>query len=204
MDLIKLPILGQPNDSPWPTPEEYTYWESRKNRTFYVDYEIDEMYELMELSKVIVQMNIAEKDIENPDPIYLFIHSYGGDLEQANFFADLCTSSRIPIVTIAMGVSMSAGFIIFLAGHKRYMFKHTQLLIHEGSASFTGSAQEIEQAQKNYKKQLNEMKDYILERTSIDEKVFNKNKNKDWYLTSQEAVDYNVASIITSFSDILK
>ena len=31
---------------------------------------------------------------------------------------------------------------------------------------------QIEEAQKNYKKQLNEMKEYILERTNIDEKNF--------------------------------
>lgn len=30
-------------------------------------------------------MNIEEKDNENPDPIRLFIHSYGGDIEQALF-----------------------------------------------------------------------------------------------------------------------
>ena len=57
------------------------------------------------------------------------------------------------------------------------------MLIHEGSAAFQGTAAEIEQAQKNYRKQLDEMKEYILERTAISEAIFNKNKSKDWYLT---------------------
>ena len=67
-------------------------------------------------------MNIKEKDIpeEELKPIRIFIHSYGGDLEQATFFSDLLLSSRIPITTVAMGVAMSAGFLIFLAGSKRY------------------------------------------------------------------------------------
>lgn len=48
------------------------------------------------------------------------------------------------------------------------------------------------------------MKEYILERTSIDEKTFNKNKNKDWYLTSKELIDYHVVdALIENIDDIL-
>lgn len=192
-------------DNTLPNPEEYTYWQNRKNRTFYVDYEVDECYSLVELSKIIIQMNMEEGSIpkEQLKPIYIFVHSYGGDLEQANFFCDLIISSRIPIVTVAMGVAMSAGFLIFLAGHKRFAFKHSQLLVHTGSASFQGTSQQIEECQKNYKKQLDEMKDYILERTEIDVKTFNKNRNKDWYLTSDEISKYKVAEFITDFEEVI-
>ena len=88
MELLEIPLVGDTKESQLPTPEEYTYWKDRKNRTFYVDYEIDECYSLVELAKIIIQMNIEEKDVKKEDlkPIRLFIHSYGGDLEQANFF----------------------------------------------------------------------------------------------------------------------
>ena len=206
MELLEIPLVGDTKESQLPTPEEYTYWKDRQNRTFYVDYEIDECYSLVELAKIIIQMNIEERDIpkEQLQPIRLFIHSYGGDLEQANFFCDLVQASRIPIITIAMGVAMSAGFLIFLSGHKRYAFKHTQLLVHSGSAAFQGTAEQIEEAQKNYKKQIEEMKTYILEKTTIDEKTFNKNKNKDWYLSSDELLKYHVIDeIITDLSVII-
>lgn len=206
MEYIELPLVGQIKASEIPEPEEYTYWKSRASRTFYIDYEIDETYSLVELAKIIIQMNIDEANIpvEELKPIRIFIHSYGGDLGQTNFFCDLVQTSRIPIITIAMGVAMSAGFLIFLAGHKRYAFKHTQMLVHAGSASFNGTASEIEEAQKNYKKQIDEMKSYILERTNIDEKTFNKNKNKDWYLTTDDLLKYNVIDgIITDISTII-
>lgn len=205
MEII-LPESIFESDNPFPTPEQYTYWKSRQNRTFYIDYEIEEDYMLMELSKIIIQMNIEEKDIPEKElkPIYIWCHSYGGDLEQGFFFADLIMSSRIPIITIAMGAAMSAGFLIFLAGKKRYAFKHSQLLAHSGSAGFQGTAEQIEEAQKNYKKQINEMKDYILSRTTIDEKTFNKNKSKDWYFTPEELVKYNIVDkLIDDFNDIL-
>lgn len=206
MDYIELPLIGNIKASDIPEPEEFNYWTARKNRTFYIDYEIDESYSLVELAKTIIQMNIDEKDIptENLKPIRIFIHSYGGDLEQANFFCDLVQTSRIPVITIAMGVAMSAGFLIFLSGHKRYAFKHTQMLVHAGSAAFAGTASEIEEAQKNYKKQVDEMKAYILERTDIDEKTFNKNKNKDWYLSIDDLKKFNIIDgVITDISTIL-
>lgn len=205
MEILSLPLIGELKSSELPTPEEYTYWKSRENRTFYIDYEIDDDYSLIELGKIIIQMNIEEKDIpkEELKPIRLLIHSYGGDAEQAFFFADLCMSSRIPIITVAMGAAMSSGFIILLSGHKKFAFKHSQLLVHSGGAGFQGTAEQMEAFQKNYKKQLNEMKSYVLERTGIDEKVFNKNKSKDWYLTSDELIKYNVVdSLITNIEEI--
>lgn len=205
-NVLELPLIGGLKESEFPTPEEYTYWNDRKNRTFYIDYEIGNDYSLVELSKIIIQMNINEKSIpvERLNPIRIFIHSYGGDLEQANFFCDLVQSSRIPIITVAMGVAMSAGFLIFISGHKRYAFKHTQMMIHSGQGKFEGTAEQLEEAQKNYKKQIESMKSYILERTTIDEKTFNKNRSKDWYLTNDELVKYHVVDdIITNLSQII-
>ena len=75
MELLEIPLVGDTKESQLPTPEEYTYWKDRKNRTFYVDYEIDECYSLVELAKIIIQMNIEERDIpkEQLQPIRLFI-----------------------------------------------------------------------------------------------------------------------------------
>lgn len=204
MELFEIPLIGDTKGSDIPEPEVYTYWKDRKNRTFYIDYEIEEDYSLVELAKIIIQMNIEEKDIENPEPIRLFIHSYGGDIEQALFFCDLVKSSRIPIITIGMGVAMSAGFLIFLSGKKRYAFPHTSMLVHSGSAAFQGTAGQIEEAQRNYKKQIGQMKSYILANTNIDEKTFNKNKSKDWYLSSDELIKFGIIDeIITDLTTII-
>lgn len=204
---FELPILQEFEDTTFPTPEEWNYWQARENRTFYIDYEIDDEYKLVELGKVIIQMNMNELNIpkEELKPIYIWIHSFGGDGTQQRFFSDLLISSRIPIVTIAMGAAMSAGLLIFLSGHKRYAFKHSKLLVHAGYAGFEGTASEMEEFNKNYKKTIAEMKEYVLERTTIDEKMFNKNKNKDWYLTSEELIKYGIVDkLIDNIEDIFK
>ena len=187
-----------------PSPEEVEYWRLSKQRIFFIDYCIDEEYLLYELSKTIIRMNAEELTIpeEQLKPIYIYIMSYGGDVAQANFMCDLIEASRIPIVTIATGVAMSAGFLIFLAGKRRYAFEHSQLLVHQGSAAFEGTAEEVKEAQKNYQRQLDQMKDYIISHSKIDSATCNKNRKKDWYLTREEIEKYNLAKIVKNFTEI--
>ena len=48
------------------------------------------------------------------------------------------------------------------------------------------------------------MHDYILEKTSITQKLFNKNKGKDWFISDDEQVKYGIADkIVTSMDEIL-
>ena len=205
MQMIELPVIENIKSEGFLSPEEYTYWKARESRTFIIDYEIDEDYSLIELSKTIIQMNMDEKDIpkEELKPIYIFIHSFGGDSFQSSYFADLLIASRIPIVTVAMGAAMSAGFEILIAGHRRYAFKHTQTLVRAGYASFQGTQSEIEEFQKNNKKQLERTKEYVLSRTSIDEKLFNRYRTKDWYITGDDLVKYHVVDkIIDNIDEI--
>lgn len=189
------------------SPEEYNYWNSRKNRVFFIDYEIDSSYELIELGKSIIQMNIEELYVpkEQLQPIYLFVYSYGGDLEQTYGVIGIIESSRIPIITINMGVSMSAGFLLLLAGHKRYTFKHSTAMVHQGKAGFQGTPDEIKEAQKSYAKQLERMKKYILSRTKISESEFDKKRKNDWYLTDNEQLSRGIVDgIITDISELFK
>lgn len=203
--ITPVPLIGALKSSDIPSPEEYDYWQNRNKRIFFIDYEMDDDYQLINLSKTIIELNCEDiqTPVEKRVPIVIFIFSYGGDVNQASFFADLLIASKTPIITVATGVAMSAAFEIFLAGTKRYAFEHTQMLVHSGSADFKGTAEQIEAAQKNYKKMLDRSKTFVIERTSIDEKTFNKNRNKDWYLTKDDFIKYHIADkIITSLDEI--
>lgn len=186
-----------------PTPAELNYWNLRKQRVFWIDFEIDDNYECIELAKEIIRLNIEEKDEKHPEPIYIFIHSYGGDLEQAIFLCDLIESSSIPIVTIATGVAMSAGLLIFLSGARRYAFRHSKILIHSGSAALAGTMEQVDAAQAAYKKQMEQMKKYILEKTSIDESLYKKKQSKDWYISGESLIKLGIADkMVEKFADI--
>lgn len=200
---LPLPIPVVDTSSGLPSPDESLYWELKEHRTYWIDYEITENYDLITLAKEIIRLNKEEAGVTTPEPITLYIHSYGGDLDQAQFFCDLIESSHIPVITVAAGVAMSAGLLIFLSGKKRYAFKHSQLLIHQGSASFSGTADEIKSAQESYERKLEKMEKYILSHTSIDKKLFDKKKTKDWYVSGDELITLGIADkIIENFSDI--
>lgn len=187
------------------SPEEYTYWKSRQNRTFYIDYELNENFDAVELAKAIVQLNIEDKEIpeEELKPIYIWIFSPGGDTYQCDMLCDILEASRIPIVTINMGLAMSSAFFIFLAGKRRYCFEKSMFMVHSGYLSLSGRTDEVDSAHKNYKKELDRAKEYVLKHTTIDEKTYKKNQNKDWYMDAKEAVQYGVATLVSSFSEIV-
>lgn len=202
---IEMPDFMKDNTH-YPTPEEVEYWRLAKNRVFFIDYEIEDDYRLIELSKIIIRMNIEEMNTPEDElkPIYLYVMSYGGSLDQATAFCDIVEMSRIPIVTVCVGVAMSAGFLIFLAGKRRYALKQSVFLAHEGHAEFSGSASEIEQCQKNYRKTLDKMRTYILSHTTIDRKTFDRNRSKDWYITGKDEIEsFGIAKIIESFDEII-
>jgi len=186
-----------------PSPEEVTYWKLRKDRVFTITDEVD--CDCVELAKAIIQLNIEELNtpVEELKPIQIWLHTPGGDLDAALALCDVIESSRIPIITVCMGMAMSAGFLILLAGHSRYAFAHNQLLIHSGSASFAGTAEQMSSFQENYKKMLDMMKKYILEHTTIDERTFNKYKNRDWYVNCEDVEKYGIAKVIKSFEEIV-
>ena len=207
LEEILLPsVFDETRESNIPTPEEYQYWSDRSNRIFYIAYEIDDDYQLVELAKTIISINVEDANlaVEDRKPIRLFIMSYGGDLDQANFFCDLIRASKTPIYTIATGAAMSAGMLILLSGHKKYAFTHSRILVHQGSASFSGTATTVNDAAKDYNRQLDRMKEYILANTTIDKKTLNRKWSQDWYLSAEECLKYGIIDeIVTDLSTIL-
>ena len=153
-----------------------------------------------------MEYNIQDKGKKPEDrkKIFVYVYSYGGDLPAAYSFIAICETSKTPIATVNMGVAMSAGLLIMLASKERYCLKRSQALIHQGSGALQGSYSEIEENQKSYKKMVDDMGIYIMSKTKIDQKLFNKNKSKDWYLSDREQVELGIANkIVTSLDEIL-
>lgn len=204
MQVLDIVIPEELTDIKLPSPELVHYYKDYDKRRIYINYDIDDS--LFEITKQIMEYNRQDKDkpIEEIKPIIIYIQSYGGDLYQAYTLISTILASRVPVYTVNMGVAMSAGFLILLAGHKRYAMKYSTAMLHTGSGGASGTFEQMEEQQKNYKKLIDTMRDYILERTKIDVKLFNRNKSKDWYLTDKEQVELGVVNeIVASLDDIL-
>ena len=186
-----------------PSPELVNYYKDYDNRVIFVG-DVDDC--LFDVTKQIYEYNRQDKGkkVEDRTPITIQIMSYGGDLYQAYALISAILASTTPVYTINCGVAMSAGLLILLAGHKRFAMKYSTAMIHSGSGGAQGTYEQMEEQQKNYKKLVDLMRNYIMERTTIDSKLFNKNKTKDWYITDSEQVELGIVSkIVDNLDEII-
>jgi ATP-dependent Clp protease protease subunit len=187
-----------------PSPELLTYYRNLEDRVIWIDYGVDET--ILEVSKLIMYFNKEDKDIpvEQRKPIKLLLYSYGGDGQACFSLLDVIALSKTPVYTINMGVAMSAGLLILLAGHKRFCLKNSTALAHSGSGGASGTYEQTEAQMKDYKRFVDTMRNYIIERTNIDAKTLNKYKSKEWYLYSEDQVKFGIVNeIIDDIDKIL-
>jgi ATP-dependent Clp protease protease subunit len=187
-----------------PSPELLTYYRNLEDRVIWIDYGVDET--ILEVSKLIMYFNKLDKDIpiEERKPIKLLLYSYGGDGQACFSLLDIIALSKTPVWCINMGVAMSAGLLILLAGHKRFCLKHSTALAHSGSGGTSGTYESTEAQMKDYKRFVQTMRDYIIERTKIDSKLMNKKKSQEWYIYANEQVDLGIVDkIIDNIDEIL-
>lgn len=187
-----------------PAPESVLFYHNRDNRTFWIDYDID--VSVLDIAKWIIQINREDAGIpvEQRKPIRLLIFSYGGDGAACFSLLDTIAMSKTPVYTYNMGIAMSAGFLILLAGHKRFCTLRSTALAHSGSGGTSGSYESTEAQMKDYKHFVQAMRDYIIERTNIDTKLMNKKKSQEWYIYAEEQVQLGICDkIINSIDDIL-
>lgn len=204
MDTIEIKIPKAIDNLQLPDPAMVNYWRLAEKRSFYIDYEID--VELLEIQREIILANMEDKDVPVEDrvPIKLWVYSYGGDLDAAYSLISAIEMSKTPVITINAGVSMSAGLLILLAGHRRFATKRSTALIHSGSAVTSGTYEQIVEGQKQYDNMVKLMGEFIVDRTRITKKLFNKNKSKDWYISDIEQLELGIVDgILESFDSVI-
>lgn len=195
-ELLQLAIPADIANMQLPSPELLTYYRNLEDRIIWIDYGVDES--ILEVSKMIMYFNRQDKGIpaEERKPIKLLLYSYGGDGQACFSLLDIIALSKTPVYTVNMGVSMSAGLLILLSGHKRFCLKNSTALAHSGSGGASGTFEQTEAQMKDYKRFVDTMRDYIIERTKIDAKTLNKYKSKEWYLYSEDQLKYGIVNDI--------
>lgn len=144
--------------------------------------------------------NEAGTPVEERKPIKIFLHSPGGLLTSTFTMIDAIKMSKTPVYTIAMGETYSGGFFTFLAGHKKFAYPHASFLYHEGATTNGGDANKFRNFAKFYEVQLEQLRQVVLDNSSISEEEYEKHIKDDWWLTAEEAVKYGIAdAILTEF-----
>lgn len=147
----------------------------------------------------IMRFNSQDKDIpiKERKPIVLYINSPGGSVTDGYGVIDAIMTSKTPVYTVNQGICFSMGFLIFLAGHKRYAMPHSEFLMHDGSTVAWDSMAKMKDRMEFETQQLEKMtREYVLSRTKIPEDVYEQRYRVEWYFLPQEAKEIGVTDFI--------
>lgn len=145
--------------------------------------------------------NAVDIGEEEPIPIQIFIDTEGGDLFASLSIVAAIELSMTPVVTYNMGKALSGGFLILIAGHERYAAPYATYLFHEGMNANVADAHKFLQEASYYKYQLNLIKQIVLSKTKISEKLYNSHKKDDWWFGNETAIKYGVVKkVMDSFT----
>ena len=153
--------------------------------------------------KLIRFYNDADRGLDNVEPIVIYINTDGGELYAALSIVAAIEASRTPVYTVNLGKAFSAGFLILIAGHKRFGMPYSSYLFHEGANCIIGDAHKAIQNADYYKKSLQTIKSIILDNTDIGHELYQLHEKDDWWFDVEEAYAMKVIDeIITDFNDI--
>lgn len=172
--------------------------EDLDERRLYINDVIDDEI-ITDIGYHILRYNRIDKGVkpEERQPITLYINTDGGLLYSANSLVSLIQSSTTPVHTVNLGRCFSAGFLLFIAGKKRYALDNSIFLLHEGQngdINATGKYFDRASFEKNVIEK--KVKDYVLEQTAITSKMYERNYRTEWYMSAEKAMELNVCDYI--------
>jgi ATP-dependent Clp protease protease subunit len=138
--------------------------------------------------------------------ISLYINSPGGSVSAGLAIYD--TMQLIPndVSTLAMGLAASMGQFLLCAGTpgKRYSLPHAQVLMHQGSAGFGGTAADVEIYAQQLERTSNTMTRLIARHTGQKEDTVRSDSQRDRWFSAEEARDYGLVDHILERVDDIR
>lgn len=139
-----------------------------------------------------------------PIPIKIKFNSQGGALLAYQTLADVIALSKTKVIGINMGMAYSAAGFLLVCCHERLALRKSHIMVHRGSGAIFGTYEQTENAQKNYKQEVDEMIKSFRERTKIPNKVLKEKMNPDWYLSAEQALRLGIIDkIVDDINDLI-
>lgn len=199
-------LLGVPDkiaNLQLPDPVLRDYYRDEEDRTFWLDDDIDAS--TLDLIKMIVRCNKEDKDtpVDDRKPIKIMIDSGGGEIQVMLAIIKAIKMSKTPVYTIVYCFAMSAAAQILAAGHKRYAFPGTCVMVHSGSAGMSGTMEQVESQKKYVEAIVKRANSEFVNCTKIDAKTLKRKGASDWYMDEDEALKFGIVDeIIQGYDDL--
>ena len=159
-----------------------------------------------EINQKVAESTVAQLlalSVENDDPIRIFINSPGGHVESGDSIHDMIRFIKPEVKVIGTGWVASAGAHIYLAAKKenRLCLPNTRFLIHQPLGGAGGKATDIAIEAKEIIKMRRRINEIIARETGQPLERVEKDTDRNYWMSAEEAKDYGLVSRIIDNSD---
>jgi ATP-dependent Clp protease protease subunit len=148
----------------------------------------DQVANLTSAQLLFLEAEDPEKDIA------LYINSPGGSAYAGMAIYDTMQYVRPDVSTVCIGMGMSAGAMILCGGAagKRFALPNAKLMIHQGSAGFSGTPADIQIQAREVLETMQRMAEVIAQHSGrpVDEVL--EDIDRDRFMTAAEGVEYGL------------
>lgn len=140
-------------------------------------------------------------DSQNPErEIQIYVNCPGGEVYAGLAIYDTMRYVSAPISTICVGIAMSMGSVILMAGDagRRKALPHSRIMIHQGSAGFRGNTPDLEVQAKEVLALRDNMIDlYVLHTGQTRERLL-ADMQRDFFMDPEAARGYGLIDEVVS------
>lgn len=135
--------------------------------------------------------------LESTDPskdIQIYLNSPGGHVHAGLGIYDTMQYISADVATICTGMAASMGAVLLTAGAKgkRSALSHSRIMIHQPMGGASGQASDIEITAREILKIKKELYSIISDHTGKPVSKVEKDADRDYWMTSDEAVKYGM------------
>jgi ATP-dependent Clp protease protease subunit len=155
--------------------------------------------------RIMAQLLLLDAQ-DSKKPIHFYINTPGGSISDGFAIFDTVRFLRAPVITVCTGLSASMGTILMLSPQdkkNRVCLPNTRFMIHQPSSAYRGSAADIEIGAREILKLRDRLIEIYVEETKMNEERIRADLNRDYWMTSDEAVKYGLCDrVVRHVSDL--
>ena len=153
-----------------------------------------------DVSNIITAQLLYLVSIDDQADISLYLNTPGGQVSSGLAIYDTMQLISPDVATICTGMAASMGSVLLTAGAqgKRSALPHSRVMIHQPLGGARGQASDILIAAEEIRKTRDELCSIIAEHSGQPMEKILADADRDFWMTSQEALDYGmIDSILT-------
>lgn len=169
--------------------DEFLYFQELENRVLWVnDVVTDDLIDTVVSHIFRYNAEDEGKPVEERKPITIYVNTDGGDAYVAVEAISVIKASKTPIHTVNLR-SISAGALIFLAGHKRFSYRDTFILIHEGQSGYVNQTSKTKDHFKFQEQFEERVKAHVVGTTKVSPDKYDEMYKTEWYVFGDEGLE---------------